>query len=135
MVRRFAEYGRSHGAWDDAAGYCEGSFARIVEGALGTTQVLPSVKEHAGFQCGNEFASLADEREFFARRGLCLNAVEIELALSPGELLGFNNLTLTHGRRGVRRPGELNQRVYGHPSLPVEQQVAIRDAVLAAFAE
>ncbi|MEO8968427.1 MAG: hypothetical protein ABI355_12340 [Solirubrobacteraceae bacterium] len=135
LVRRFAEYGRSHGAWDDAAGYCEGSFARIVEGALGTTPVLPSVKEHAGFLCGNEFASLADEREFFARRGLCLNAVEIELGLSPGELLVFNNLTHAHGRRGVRRPGELNQRVYGHPSLPVEQQVDIRDAVLAAFAE
>src|SRR5947209_19516070 len=35
LVRRFAAYGRSHGARNDASGYIEGSLARVVEAALG----------------------------------------------------------------------------------------------------
>ncbi len=133
LVKRFGAYGRSHGAWDDAAGYTEGSLARILEAALCQTPVLPSVKTHPEFLCGNEFASRADELEFFAERGLRLDAVEIERLIRPGEMLIFDNLLLAHGRRGPRRPGELNQRVFGHSALPVEQQVDIRDRVLAAF--
>jgi hypothetical protein len=133
LVRRFAAYGRSHGAWNDAAGYAEGSLARIVEAALGHTPMLPSVKTHQEFLCGNEFASLADELEFFEERGLRLDGREVGLSLRPGEMLIFDNLVLAHGRRGVRRPGELYQRVFGHRALPVEQQVDIRDGVLAAF--
>jgi len=133
LVKRFAAYGHSHGAWDDAAGYVEGSLARILEAALGRTPVLPSVKTHREFLCGNEFASLADELEFFADRGLRLDAVEVDVALRPGEVLIFDNLVLAHGRRGLRRLGELSQRVFGHSALPVEQQVNIRDGVLAAF--
>ncbi len=133
LVRRFDVYGRSHGAWDDAAGYAEGSLARIVEAAFGRTPMLPSVKTHPEFLCGNEFSSLADELEFFEQRGLRLDAVEVELSLRPGEMLIFDNLLLAHGRRGVRRPGELNQRIFGHRALAVEQQVDIRDGVLAAF--
>lgn len=134
LVRRFDAYGRSHGAWDNAMGYAEGSLARIVEAALGRTPVLPSVKTHTEFLCGDEFSSLADELEFFEQRGLSLDAVEVELSLRPGEILIFDNLLLAHGRRGVRRPGELNQRIFGHQALAIEQQVDIRDGVLAAFA-
>lgn len=134
LVRRFAAYGHSHGAWDDAAGYAEGSLARIVEAALGEPAVLPSVKTHLSFLCGNEFASLADELEFFADRGLRLDAVEIEVRLGPGEMLIFDNLLLAHGRRGTRRPGELNQRIFGHSALGVERQLDLREVVLAAFA-
>jgi hypothetical protein len=134
LVSRFAAYGHSHGAWDDAAGYAEGSLARIVEAALGEPAVLPSVKTHPAFLCGNEFASLGDELEFFAERGLRLDAVETDVRLDPGEMLIFDNLLLAHGRRGSRRPGELNQRIFGHPALNVERQLELRDAVLAAFA-
>ncbi len=134
LVSRFAAYGHSHGAWDDAAGYVEGSLARIVEAAFGEPAVLPSVKTHPAFLCGNEFASLCDEREFFAARGLRLDAVETEVRLDPGEMLIFDNLRLAHGRRGTRRPGELNQRVFGHRALNIERQLELRDAVLAAFA-
>ena len=49
-----------HGAWDDEDGYCEGSLARLLEGAAGTTQ-LPSVKSTPGFLCGMEFNDLAAE--------------------------------------------------------------------------
>lgn len=135
LVSRFAAYGHSHGAWDDAAGYAEGSLARIVEAALGEPAVLPSVKAHPTFLCGNEFASLGDELEFFAERGLRLDSVETDVRLDPGEMLIFDNLLLAHGRRGTRRPGELNQRIFGHSALNVERQLELRDAVLAAFAD
>lgn len=131
LVRRFTSYGESHGAWNDAAGYVEGSLARIVEAALGQTPILSSVKTHAGFLCGGEFTTLADEREFFARRGLHLDSIETELRLRPGEILVFDNLALAHGRRGTRLPGELNQRVFGHRALPIPAQLELRDRVLA----
>lgn len=133
LVRRFADYGATHGAWDDDAGYVEGSLARIVEAALGRTPVLPSVKSHAGFLCGTEFVKLADELEFFAQRGLHLDAVGTEVCLRPGEVFVFDNLALAHGRRGTRRPGELNQRIFGHRALPVPEQIALRDRVLDAL--
>ena len=133
LVRRFAVYGDSHGAWDNSAGYAEGSLARIVEAALGHTPALPSVKEDPEFLCGTEFVSLAEEAVFFAQRGLRPDIVGIEVRLRPGELLVFDNLALAHGRRGVRRPGELNQRVFGHRALALDQQLVIRDRVLAAF--
>ena len=114
LIRRFAAYGHSHGAWNDDAGYLEGSLARIIEAALGQTPVLPSVKSTPGFLCGTEFGTLADEVEFFAARGLRLDEVEIGICLRPGELLVFDNLMLAHGRRGTRQAGELHQRVFGH---------------------
>lgn len=134
LVRRFDAYGASHGAWNDERGYVEGSLARIVEAALGQEPVLPSVKTQPGFLCGTEFATAADEREFFRQRGLHPHAVEVTVQLRPGELLVFDNLALAHGRHGARRPDELSQRVFGHTALPVRQQVELRDRVLAAFA-
>jgi hypothetical protein len=134
LVRRCASYGHSHGAWDDAAGYVEGSLARIIEAALGGHPVLPSVKTDPQFLCGTEFASLAAEAEFFAHRSLNLHEVEIEVGLGPGELLVFDNLAVAHGRRGTRRPGELNQRVFGHSAVAVEGQLRLRNRVLDAFA-
>src|SRR4051812_44123086 len=70
LIRRFAAYGASHGAWDDAAGYVEGSLARIVEAALGQEPVLPSVQTEPGFLCGAEFASLEEEQRFLNERDL-----------------------------------------------------------------
>lgn len=133
LVRRVASYGHSHGAWDDAAGYIEGSLARIIEAALGQPPVLPSVKTHPDFLCGTEFTSLAGELEFFAQRDLHPESVEIEICLRPGELLVFDNIALAHGRRGSRQPGELDQRIFGHRALPVEEQLALRDRFLRAF--
>lgn len=133
LLRRFAGYGQSHGAWDDAAGYTEGSLARIIEGALGQPPVLPSVKAHREFLCGSEFSSLAGELEFFAKRDLHVETVEIEVCLRPGELLVFDNIALAHGRRGTRQPGELNQRVFGNRALSVEEQLQLRDRFLTNF--
>jgi hypothetical protein len=134
LVRRFAAYGSSHGAWDDERGYVEGCLASVVEGALGQSPVLPSVKAQPGFLCGTEFATAADEQSFFAERGLRPDAVEIALRLCPGELAVFDNRMLAHGRRGRRQPGELRQRVFGHRALSVGQQIELRDRLLAAFA-
>ncbi len=130
LVHRFVEYGESHGAWDDAAGYTEGSLARIIEAAVGETPVLESVKASPGFLCGTEFKCLADEVEFFAQRGICLDLVGAEVCIRPGELLLFDNLVLAHGRRGTRLPGELHQRLFGYVSLTVGKQLALRDCVL-----
>lgn len=109
--------------------------ARIVEAALGQPPALPSVKTTAGFRCGLEFARLADERSFFAQRGLRLRAAETEVSLAPGQLLVFDNLAVAHGRRGQRQPGELHQRIYGHRTLPPSRQALLRDRVLTALWE
>jgi hypothetical protein len=132
LVKRFAAYGHSHGAWDDTAGYLEGSLARVVEAAIGVEPVLPSVKTTPGFRCGLEFGSLAEEVGFFSERGVPLD-IEREICLAPGELLIFDNLLVAHGRRGSRQPGELHQRVFGHRQMLPDQQHAIRKQFLAAF--
>ena len=75
LLRRFATYGDSHGAWLPGAGYVEGSLARIIEAALGQTPVLPSVSAEPDFLCGTEFSALVDETQFFAQRDLFLDAV------------------------------------------------------------
>ena len=134
LLDNLIAYGESHGAWDDAAGYSEGSLARLIEAATGAPR-LPSVKTTPGFLCGMEFDSLAAELSFFERLGLDVAAVQAEIDLRPGDLLVFDNLVLAHGRRGSRRPGELHQRVYGHRSLPPAAQRALRDRFLAVFDE
>jgi hypothetical protein len=133
LVRRFVAYGESHGTWQAGTGYAEGSLARIIEAALGQKPVLPSVRADPDFLCGTEFSTMADEMLFFAQRGLLVDAVVMEVCLQPGELLLFDNLSLAHGRRGVRAPGELHQRVYGHRALHPGQQIKLRDSVLGAF--
>lgn len=132
-MRRFESYGRTHGAWDDTAGYLEGSLARIIEAALGERAVLPSVKTSPGFLCGNEFGSHAAEVKFFAERGMDLDSIQIDVRLRPGEVLVFDNLALAHGRHGTRTPGELHQRVFGHPALAVEEQLRLRERFLDGF--
>jgi hypothetical protein len=134
LLRRFAAYGDSHGAWDSSRGYVEGSLARIIEAALGRPPVLPSVPNDPDFLCGTEFACLVDEARFFAQRSIVIEKALTEVRLLPGELLVFDNLALAHGRRGVRQPGELHQRVFGYRALPVARQILIRDRVLDAFA-
>jgi hypothetical protein len=133
LVRRLVDYGRTHGAWDDTSGYVEGSLARLVEAAAGIAPLLPSVKTDPGFLCGTEFDSLRAELGFFERHDLDVTAVQVEVALRPGELLVFDNLALAHGRRGIRRPGELRQRVFGHTGLSPTAQCRVRDRVLNAF--
>ena len=134
LVRGLAAYGRSHGAWDDTSGYTEGSLARVVEAAAGISPSLPSVKADPEFLCGMEFDSLSAELAFFEAHEFQVEAVQAEVALRPGELLVFDNLALAHGRRGVRRPGELRQRVFGHKGLSPAAQCQLRDRVLRAFA-
>ena len=134
LIDRFAAYGHTHGAWDDTAGYTEGSLARIIEAAIGDPPVLASVKTTPGFRCGLEFTSLSEEIAFLAHRGVALDGIEQEVRLDPGELLIFDNQLVAHGRRGSRQPGELHQRVIGHQHAPPDQQRAIRDQFLTAFA-
>jgi hypothetical protein len=134
LIDRFEAYGHTHGAWDDTAGYTEGSLARIIEAAVGDPPVLASVKTTPGFRCGLEFTGMAEELAFFAHRGVALGGVEQEVRLRPGELLIFDNQLVAHGRRGSRQPGELHQRVIGHRRAPPDRQRAIRDRFLTAFA-
>lgn len=132
LLRNLIAYGESHGAWDDADGYSEGSLARVAEAASGERR-LPSVKSPAGFLCGTEFNTLAAEQTFLGALGLDVQSVQVEIALGPGDLLIFDNLALAHGRRGRRRAGELHQRVYGHRALSPAAQRALRDRFLEMF--
>ena len=132
LLDRLVAYGQTHGAWDDDHGYIEGSLARVVEAAAGVV-ALPSVKAQDGFLCGMEFDSLGSEVQFFERHSLRVEAVQIEVCLSPGELLVFDNLAVAHGRRGIRQPGELRQWVFGESRAALARQRELRDRVLAAF--
>jgi hypothetical protein len=133
LVENIVAYGRTHGAWDDACGYVEGSLARITEAAAGSRPELPSVKADTGFLCGLEFDSLPSETSFFARQGLLVDHVAVEIPLRPGELLLFDNFALAHGRRGTRAPAELRQRVFGHRRLTPASQHRLRARFLSAF--
>jgi hypothetical protein len=132
LLERFRAYGETHGARENARGYFEGSLARVVEAAA-ATRLLPSVKTEPAFLCGMEFDSLHSELIFFRHHSLSVQAVQSEVALSPGELLVFDNVTLAHGRRGVRRPGELRQRVFGESGAGALAQRELRERVLRAF--
>jgi hypothetical protein len=132
LIARVVAYGETHGAWDDEQGYVEGSLARLVEAAAGSRR-LPSVRAEPGFLCGTEFDSVLSEAQFLEAMGLRIDAVQVEVALSPGELLVFDNLAVAHGRRGSRRPGELRQWVFGAKAVGLAEQCEIRDRVLAAF--
>lgn len=134
LLARVLAYGRTHGAWDEACGYVEGSLARLIEAVAGSP-LLPSVKSEPGFLCGMEFDSLRSEVEFFKRHALSVEDVQIEVRLSPGELLVFDNLALAHGRRGIRKPGELRQRVFGERALGRAEQRELRERVLSAFGD
>ncbi len=134
LLANLMAYGESHGAWNDAEGYYEGSLARVVEAAAGAPQ-LPSVKSTPGFLCGMEFAGLAAESSFLTCFGLNVDAVQVEVPLRAGDLLVFDNLALAHGRRGSRSPGELHQRIYGHRALSPATQCTLRDRFLASFDE
>lgn len=132
LLGNLTAYGESHGAWDDADGYSEGSLARVIEAAADAAR-LPSLKSTPGFLCGMEFDSLAAELRFFKCLGLDVDAVQVEVPLRPGDLLVFDNVALAHGRRGRRKPGELHQRVYGHRLMPPAAQRALRDRFLTVF--
>jgi hypothetical protein len=132
LVHRLEQYGRTHGAWDDNAGYTEGSLARLVEAADGARPVLPSVRE-PGFRCGMEFDDAHGEAAFFAARGLDVAAVAVEVRLAPGDLLVFDNHAVAHGRRGRRLPGELHQRFFGLLEAGVDEQLRMRDRLLDRF--
>jgi hypothetical protein len=133
LLSRLVAYGHTHGAWVDADGYTEGSLARIVEAADGHTPQLPSVKTHPDFLCGNEFPNLTTETRFFRSHGLDVPNAELEVRIAPGTVTVFDNLALAHGRRGIREPGELHQRVFGHRALDISQQRVLRNHVLDAF--
>ena len=133
LLERLLAYGRTHGGRDGVPGYVEGSLARIVEAAAGTPPELPSVKTDDQFLCGLEFATLGAELSFFARHGLWIEEVAIDVPLGPGELLVFDNLALAHGRRGSRAPGELHQRVFGRRDVEPPGQRELRERVLGAF--
>jgi hypothetical protein len=117
------------GAGDDSL--VEGILARIVESA-DQSQDLPA-QDTDGFLCGLEFATLAEERRYFAGHGLHLPAAEEEVVLASGELLVFDNLLTAHGRRGRRHPGELHQLCIGFPALDLPGQVRLLDRILTAF--
>jgi hypothetical protein len=133
LLSRLVSYGKTHGAWDDAEGYQEGSFARIIEAAAGNTPRLPSVKADPGFLCGMEFDSLQAEVAFLRDFGLRVDDVQVAVVVRPGDLLVFDNLRLAHGRSGKRQPGELRQRVFGYKDLSPASQLELRDCILGAF--
>ena len=103
-----------------------------MEAAAGSP-LLPSVKAEPGFLCGTEFDNLRAEVAFFERHSLRLEEVTVEVGLSPGELLVFDNFALAHGRRGTRRAGELRQWVFGEAGVGVAEQLELREGVLSAF--
>jgi hypothetical protein len=133
LLRRFAAYGDSHGAWDPAEGYTEGILGRLIEAAHGDDPALPSVSATPDFLCGTEFSDRDDEARFLASHGLSLEAGETAIRIEPGQILIFDNLQIAHGRQGRRAARELHQLVFGYPALAVSGQLEIRERILSAF--
>jgi len=52
LVERLIRYGRTHGAWDDACGYAEGSLARIVEAVDGSLWAWTNIRRGAWMAAG-----------------------------------------------------------------------------------
>jgi hypothetical protein len=137
---RLVDLGRLGGAWPAdaparlrASGVAaEGSFARIAEAVLTGRSTLPPLGPQ--FLCGTEFATLDAEVRFLERLGLDVSAATTEIVIEPGELLVFDNLAVAHGRRGLRRPGELRQWVFGKRAMAADDQCRVRDRVLGALA-
>jgi len=133
LLERFRRYGKVNTAAgvEHRAGYVEGILARLVE-AADDSPTLPHSSD-AGFLCGMEFESLAQERDHFAERGLNAEAVELRVLLGPGQLLLIDNLATAHGRLGVRRPLELNQLCVGFRNLDISEQSLLLGRVLGTF--
>jgi len=133
LLDRLRRYGQANAGdrVESPADYVEGIFARLVE-AADDSPTLPDSGE-AGFLCGMEFESLAQERHHFVERGLDLEAVEQRVALAPGQLLLLDNLATAHGRLGVREALELHQLCVGFRSLGVSEQLVLLGRVLEAF--
>jgi hypothetical protein len=72
---------------------------------------------------------------FFTCLSLEVEAVQVEVPVSAGDLLVFENFALADGRRGNRRPGELRQRFYGHRYLTPPVQRELRDRFSRVFGE
>jgi hypothetical protein len=133
LRERLRRYGQANAGSGDArrAGYAEGIFARVVE-AADDSPTLPCSGD-AGFLCGLEFESLAQERCHFAERGLDLDRVEQRVLLCPGQLLLLDNLATAHGRLGIRKPLELHQLCVGFRNLDKTEQITLLRRVLEAF--
>jgi hypothetical protein len=107
-----------------AADGAEGILARIVE-AVDATEELAD-KRSEGFLCGMEFATLAQEQEFFGAHDASLADVEVRVRLAPGEVLLFDNLAVAHGRAGRRQTHELHQLCLGfRQALPEDQDMVL----------
>ncbi len=133
LLERLRRYGNANARVDleRQAGYVEGILARLVE-AVDDSPTLPRSTD-AGFLCGMEFESLAQEQAHFAERGLDLEAVEQRVLLGPGQLLLLDNLATAHGRLGVRRSLELHQLCVGFRNLEICEQSVLLGRVLNAF--
>ncbi len=127
-------YGASHGSswdWDGDSGGRVSCFARVVD-ALAPEPVLTNFRQipkdqwYERSKAANEFESLEEEREFYLKRGLDLDAVEHAVVLKPGELLLINNVRAVHGRGGEREPEELHQFLIGIPDVPPEEAGIVR---------
>jgi hypothetical protein len=130
LAARLRSYAFAAAGGDAASGYVEGILGRLIEAADGTPALPLPVGGHL---CGTEFASLSEERDHLAERGLDLDRVEHRIRLGPGELLLLDNLATAHGRLGIRDPLELNQLCVGYPGLDAGRQAILLDRVLQAF--
>jgi hypothetical protein len=134
LLERLRGYGQANiggGAGSEGEGYVEGIFARLIEAADASPTLPPSGE--AGFLCGMEFDSMAQERLHLAARGLNLDEVERRILLGSGELLLLDNLAIVHGRVGIRQPLELHQLCVGFRNLAESEQAQLLRGVLEAF--
>ncbi len=80
-----------------------------------------------------EFASIDEERRYFARHGMSIEDVEQQIALGGGDLLVFDNLAVAHGRQGRRAAKELHQLCIGFRYADVAQQTEVMGRLVEAF--
>ncbi len=134
VEQRLVAYARSHGSswdWSGDSGHRVSCFARILdalspEPKLTNFRTTPKEEWYSASHAGHEFENYEDEEAFYASCGLSLREVEERVVLGPGDLLVLNNLSVIHGRLGVRHSGELHQYLFGLRDVPASQSIVVR---------
>jgi hypothetical protein len=113
-------------------------FARVLDAVTGRHELTDYVDKTTGdwFQDDRRpdgSVGLRNEASFYARCGLCLEAVEQRVTLRGGELLVIDNARAIHGRIGKRRPAEIHQFLYGVRSATPADIDRFRACLVSAF--
>jgi len=121
---RLLSYVKAHGdGWKEENTHRLACFARVLDALDGNTDLVDYRDKtmaywFSGADATNGERSMANEQEYFRKKGVDLATRETHVTLKPGELLIVDNTRAAHGRIGNRREKEIFQFLYGLKAEP-----------------